>query len=194
MKLTKKPEKSSTGMAVTGPTKVATWGAEATGGHIPAHSCTSHGQHFPPPQIGMGPLATLHGAGKAPSDLQGSGSSSDEKPEGLGHQGRGGGQGGEEQEARGLGGLARHPVHDAAVGDGADHLHGHRDTSLLHPRPSSPHRASWGRQGPLHGQPGALGRNWLCHGRLVGIRGVVKSTASSPGRAHLPWSLPGNRL
>lgn len=28
MKLTKKPEKSRTGMAVTGPTKVATWGAQ----------------------------------------------------------------------------------------------------------------------------------------------------------------------
>lgn len=35
MKLTKKPEKSRTGMAVTGPTKVATYGAEAVGCHIP---------------------------------------------------------------------------------------------------------------------------------------------------------------
>lgn len=66
----------------------------------------------------------LHITGKAgaPSDLQGSGSSSDEKPEGLGHQSRGGGQGREEEEARGFRWLACHPVHDAAVCDGADHL------------------------------------------------------------------------
>lgn len=35
LKLTKKPEKSRTGMAVTGPTKVATYGAEVIGCHIP---------------------------------------------------------------------------------------------------------------------------------------------------------------
>lgn len=59
---------------------------------------------------------------RAKPDLQGGGSSSNEKPEGLGHQSSGGGQGREEEEARGLGRLARHPVHDAAVGNGADHL------------------------------------------------------------------------
>lgn len=150
LKLTKKPEKSSTGMAVTGPTKVATWRAEPTGGHIPAHPWANI----------TGPFAALHRAGKAPSDLQGSGSSSDEKPEGLGHQGGGSGQGGEEQEARGLGGLARHPVHDAAVGDGADHLQGDTHSTLLGPSP--PHRALLGMEGPLQGQPEALGRDWLC--------------------------------
>lgn len=182
MKLTKKPEKSSTGMAVTGPTKVATWGAEAMG----VTSLPTCGQHFTPNWGQRG--------GKAPSHLQGSGSSSDEKPKGLGHQGGGGGQGGEEQEARGLGGLARHPVHDAAVGDGADHLHGDRGATVTRGQrhrpagPSPPTELPAGGRDPFHSQPGPLGGDWPCH---MGIRVPAES---SPGRAHLPWSWPGNRL
>lgn len=112
LKLTKKPEKSRTGMAVTGPTKVATWGAQ------PPERGSPNLLTGPPPATSP----STPGTSEPPPDLQRGGGGSDEKPEGLSHQGRGGGQGGEEEEARGFGGLPRHPVHDAAVGDGADHL------------------------------------------------------------------------
>lgn len=117
---------------------------------------------------------------RAKPDLQGGGSSSNEKPEGLGHQSSGGGQGREEEEARGLGRLACHPVHDAAVGNGADHLERGEQSYT-----------NWARgcSGPIDPPQGCRVQVHPGHWKLAMPRGQC-----SPGRAHPPWSWPGNRL
>lgn len=98
-------------MAVTGPTNVATWRQRTTRlGNASNELRNATGIH--------GNLQYLwRGGGRA-----------HQQAEGLGHQGGAGGQGHEEQVAAGLRGLFRHPVHDAAVHDGAEHLQRHQRT------------------------------------------------------------------